>query len=96
MESITIKVKFLGIIRHTIGTGNIIVKLSYPFTIEHLINSLEQQFSSLSGLITNSDGDYITYFVVGINGKGFYHSSDFDRKLQNNDEITLMYMEVGG
>jgi len=41
VENILIKVKFLGIIRYALGTGNIIVKLSYPFTIEHLINTLE-------------------------------------------------------
>lgn len=96
MENITIKVKFLGIIRHSLCTGSKIIKLNCPFTIEHLINNLEQQFPSLSNMIRDYDGNYLVYFVVGIKGKGFYCSPDFNKKLQNNDEVILMYVEVGG
>lgn len=95
MKSITVKVKFLGIIYCVTNTKSVIVNLNDPFTIERLINSLEGQFTSLPGTIRDFDGNFVIYFIVVVNGR-VYRTPDFGQKLEDGDEVTFMFMEVGG
>jgi len=63
MKSIAVKIKFLGIICRATNTKSVIVNLNHPFIIEHLISSLEKQFTSLSDMIRDFDGNFVIYFI---------------------------------
>ncbi|MFZ7120211.1 MAG: MoaD/ThiS family protein [Eubacteriaceae bacterium] len=74
----------------------ITIKLSFPYTIYHLIEEIEENFPSLAGIFKNNNGSYPEHLAIVINGKDFCHISNFNRILHNNDEITFMYLGVGG
>lgn len=96
MKGITVKVVFLGIISRVTNAKSVTVNLHHPFTIKHLINSLEEQFTSLPGTIRDFNGNFIIYFMVVVNGKNVCRTLDFGQKLKDGDEVRFMFMEMGG
>jgi len=98
---LNIKVKFFSEICFNLKADikqnkSITIELFYPFTIVHLINVLEIRFPSLSSVIRNSNGGYANYLGIVLNGRDFCHVSNFNRTLKDNDEVTFMYLGVGG
>ena len=98
---LNIKVKFFSELCFNLKENiepneTIIVKLSYPFTIAHLIEILEIQFPSLSSVIRDSNSNYVNYLGIVVNGRDFCHISNFKRILKDNDQVTFMYLGVGG
>ena len=75
---------------------SIVIKLSYPFTIAYLIEILEIRFPSLSSVVRDSNGSYVNYLGIVVNGRDFCHVSNFNWVLKDNDEVTFMYLGVGG
>ena len=94
----TVEVECLvdGVLRGTdLRDRNIHVALHEPFTVRHLIETLEHQFPKLKGKIKDSN-DYLPYLMIVVNGYEILPVSEDNRKLEEGDKISLMYLDVGG
>jgi hypothetical protein len=75
---------------------NVIIKLMEPFTVHHLIEILEIKFPKLKKRIKNREGQYYSYVVIVINGREIVPMTENFKELNTGDEISLMYLCVGG
>ena len=71
------------------------VKLHEPFTVRHLIEVLEKQYPKLKGKIKDNE-TYLPYVMIVVNGYELLPVSEDDRRLEDGNTVSLMYVSVGG
>ncbi|MDK2823595.1 MAG: sulfur-carrier protein [Clostridia bacterium] len=71
------------------------IKISQPFTVQHLIEVLEKMYPKLKENIRYK-GEFVPYLNIVVNGCEILPIQARNKELREGDQIVLMYVGVGG
>ncbi|MHA1803576.1 MAG: MoaD/ThiS family protein [Promethearchaeota archaeon] len=94
---IKIKINFLSILADFMGKEEMAMEVPSTSTIEDIIKDIKLKLrENLKNKIENPDEIINKYILFSVNGKDLRNLSDISKRVNENDEITLLPAIAGG
>jgi molybdopterin synthase sulfur carrier subunit len=93
----TIAIKFIGSLRHVLGTGELALSCKSYVAIRELMNEIIKELPELKrSLIDQQFGDPRPNALVLVNGREISVLDGLETKLKDGDEVVLIPFVHGG
>jgi len=92
-----VKVKSFSVIRDVLGSDIIEIDVNKPATVAGLFDELVRQYGqAFKEKIWDPNTGQIAPFLIKVNGSLIRSTSDMDHKIQNGDELAIIFPIGGG